>query len=96
MVWASGLLREQAGTSWALRPRELGQARREWVGPRRKRVELGFAGLGLSLGWFFFFSISIYSLFSNLIQTSLNSNKKNLNSNHTQLKVCTSMNAQQI
>ena len=25
-MWASGLLREQAGTSWALRPRELGQA----------------------------------------------------------------------
>ena len=50
----------------------------------------GFWGFSWVLG--FAFSISLSLLF--LIQTSLNSNK-NLKSNHTQLKVCTSMNAQQ-
>ena len=49
----------------------------------------GRAEVFLLLG---FLSISYSLLF--LIQTSLNSNT-NLNSNHTQLKVCTSMNAQQ-
>ena len=39
-----------------------------WVGPA-ERGWARVAGLGLSLGWFFFFSISIYSLFPNLIQT---------------------------
>jgi hypothetical protein len=49
------------------------------------------SGVSWVLGFAFFISLSL--LF--LIQTSLNSNK-DLNSNHTQLKVCTSMNAQQI
>ena len=37
-MWASGLLREQAGTSWALRPRELGQAV-FWAGSGEKERE---------------------------------------------------------
>ena len=85
--------------------RAAGEAER-WTGPgacccgpqgrERARVGLvwaagmGWAGAGLSLVLGFAFSISLSLLF--LIQTSLNSNKS-LNSNHTQLKVCTSMNA---
>ena len=46
-MWASGLLREQAGTSWALRPRELGQAV-FWAGSgeKEREEEADRAGLG--------------------------------------------------
>ena len=71
------------------------RARRERCGPQGREGEVGrcWVDLGrvLGFGWFSFSKTS-FLLF--LIQTSLNSNA-NLNSNHTQLKVCTSMYAQQ-
>ena len=64
-------------------------------GEREREEEADRAGLTWAGFWVlasFPFSKTSFLLF--LIQTSLNSNA-NLNSNHTQLKVCTSMNAQQ-
>jgi hypothetical protein len=72
----------------------LGQVRVEANGPR-KRKEVGWAGW-LDLGWGFGFGFLFYFFFSSIpnFKQCLNSNT-NLNSNHTQLKVCTSMNATQ-
>ena len=87
-----GLLRERergAGRAGVL----AGSSR---VGPRGKERE-EWAGAGLTWAGFWVlagFSFSKTSFLLFLIQTSLNSNA-NLNSNHTRLKVCTSMNAQQ-
>ena len=82
--------RGAARVRWADREDELDGLRASGVlGRTGPRERMGWVEVFLLLG---FLSISYSLLF--LIQTSLNSNT-NLNSNHTQLKVCTSMNAQQ-
>ena len=97
-----GAGRVSAGRGWGA----LGLAgylgrRGEWggelgrSGEREREEEADRAGLTWAGFWVlagFPFSKTSFLLF--LIQTSLNSNA-NLNSNHTQLKVCSSMNAQQ-
>ena len=73
--------------------------KRRKMGPQERWVRaglpevgpgMGFGFLVLGLGWVSFLLLLLF-----LIQTSLDSNA-NLNPNHTQLKVCTSMNALQI
>ena len=90
--WAGGVAllagpaRAGRGRGWAGTGKGRGERGSGRTGPRER---MGWVEVFLLLG---FLSISYSLLF--LIQTSLNSNT-NLNSNHTQLKVCTSMNAQQ-
>ena len=90
--WAEGVAllagpaRAGRGRGWAGTRKGRGERGPGRTGPRER---MGWVEVFLLLG---FLSISYSLLF--LIQTSLNSNT-NLNSNHTQLKVCTSMNAQQ-
>ena len=82
----AGPARAGRGRGWAGTGKGRGERGLGRTGPRER---MGWVEVFLLLG---FLSISYSLLF--LIQTSLNSNT-NLNSNHTQLKVCTSMNAQQ-
>ena len=78
---------ERLGRAECVGSGPLGEGREEWA-------ERGWAwaAVGFGFGFVFYFSLSNSYSFLFLIQTSLNS-KTNLNSNHTQLKVCTSMNA---
>ena len=101
---ASGLLREaRDARAWA-GARETGPwdagSERACCGVRLGRVGSGreeWAGAGLIAGFWAGFWVFFFLLFSflNLIQTKFEF-ELNLNSNHTQIKLCTSMNATKI